>query len=314
MKTIFLAQDTQEIQSQYPEVEVVHGRLEDSEILIRESARADIIIHTDAPDYLRAAEAIAQGAVEGHSPERPVYWVHMSSAAIFGVEDEQRGLYGVSSDRVWDDVDDIQQIVSSPEGVVHRGVDKVVLSTGTNCGDVVKTAIVSLGGVYGQGRGPCSQHSQGLSKGTGIHVFDATKLVVLLVEAVLVEREDGLWGPEAYYLAGGQEFQWKFLAEYIRDLARSEGLAREVETEALGYDDAVRREEYSATWGLNVCIRGTGARQLLGWQPQEPWLMAALLEVVYEEYRQLPPRIQQGDIEQDITRRGWKYRLRRWLK
>ncbi|GLA88879.1 hypothetical protein AtubIFM56815_003345 [Aspergillus tubingensis] len=303
----------QKIKAQYPNVEIVHGGLDDSETLVAESARADIIIHTaDAADHLGAAKAIAQGALEGHTEERPVYWLHTSGAGIFSFSDTENKVYGEKGEKIYDDVQDIHEIVSFPDHAFHRDVDKAVLEAGSVRPGVLKTAIVSPVTVYGRGRGPCSQRSRqiyelakltiqrqkvpiigrGLSFATDIHIHDLTSLYVILFEKALTKQDDGLWGPEAYYLSENGEHCWGELARSIGQICVAEGFIPNAEKEAFGFEDARKWAGYeAASWGLNVRCRASRARQLLGWQPSAPSLESELRDIVKGEYR----RLQEGE-------------------
>ncbi|BCR95610.1 uncharacterized protein AKAW2_20550S [Aspergillus luchuensis] len=299
----------QKIKAQYPTVEIIQGDLDNSETLAAESARADIIIHTaDAADHLGAAKAIAQGALEGHTEERPVYWLHTSGAGIFSFSDTENKVYGEKGEKIYDDVQDIHEIVNFPDHAFHRDVDKAVLEAGSVRPGVLKTAIVSPVTVYGRGRGPCSQRSRqiyelakltiqrqkvpiigrGLSFATDIHIEDLTSLYVILFEKALSKQDDGLWGPEAYYLSENGEHCWGELARSIGQICVAEGFIPNAEEEAFGFEDARKWAGYeAASWGLNVRCRASRARQLLGWQPSAPSLESELRDIVKGEYCRL---------------------------
>ncbi|CAK36930.1 uncharacterized protein An01g03940 [Aspergillus niger] len=290
------------IKAQYPTVEIIQGSLDDSETLVAESARADIIIPdftgmkdtADAADHLGAAKAIAQGALEGHTEEHPVYWLHTSGAGIFSFLDTE--------------TKDIKEIVNFPDHAFHRDVDKAVFEAGSVRPEVLKTAIISPVTVYGQGRGPCSQRSRqiyelakltiqrqkvpiigrGLSFGTDIHIYDLTNLYVILFERALSKQDDGLWGPEAYYLCENGEHCWGELARSIGRICVAEGFIPSAEEEAFGFEEAQKWAGYeAASWGLNSRCRASRARLLLGWQPSAPSLESELRDIVKGEYRRL---------------------------
>ncbi|GAA88672.1 nucleoside-diphosphate-sugar epimerase [Aspergillus luchuensis IFO 4308] len=288
----------QKIKAQYPTVEIIQGDLDNSETLAAESARADIII----------PKAIAQGALEGHTEERPVYWLHTSGAGIFSFSDTENKVYGEKGEKIYDDVQDIHEIVNFPDHAFHRDVDKAVLEAGSVRPGVLKTAIVSPVTVYGRGRGPCSQRSRqiyelakltiqrqkvpiigrGLSFATDIHIEDLTSLYVILFEKALSKQDDGLWGPEAYYLSENGEHCWGELARSIGQICVAEGFIPNAEEEAFGFEDARKWAGYeAASWGLNVRCRASRARQLLGWQPSAPSLESELRDIVKGEYCRL---------------------------
>lgn len=104
----------------------------------------------DAADNPTAASAIAAGIIQGHTPERPAYWIHTSGAGIFSYLDEDEKRYGLVRDKVFDDWDDIQEIISIPDHAFHRNVDKIVFEATAKHPDVLHAAIVSPTTVYGK--------------------------------------------------------------------------------------------------------------------------------------------------------------------
>ena len=104
----------------------------------------------DAADHPTAARAISAGAIQGHTPERPAYWIHTSGAGIFSYLDEDEKRYGLAGDKVFDDWDGIHEITSIPEHAFHRNVDKIVFEATANHPDVLHAAIVSPTTVYGK--------------------------------------------------------------------------------------------------------------------------------------------------------------------
>lgn len=135
----------------------------------------------DAADHIPAAQAIAKGAIEGHSPDRPVYWLHTSGAGIFSSFDEEDGTYGERSEAIYDDVKDIQAIISLPDDAMDRDVDKTVFATGADSPDVLKVAIISPTTVYGMS----SRHGNLKLHGTN-HVNRGRQRPLLSPESTII--------------------------------------------------------------------------------------------------------------------------------
>ncbi|KAJ5367780.1 hypothetical protein N7541_001721 [Penicillium brevicompactum] len=296
------------IKEQHPAVQIVSGDLNDAALLQEESAQADIILHTaDAADHSTAARAIAAGATQGHTPEKPAYWIHTSGAGIFSYLDEDEKRYGLVGDKVFDDWDGIHEITSIPDYAFHRNVDKIVFEATANHSDVLHAAIVSPTTVYGVGRGPCSKRSRqvyelarttlsrkkapyigdGESRGCHVHVHDVTDLILRLFDAALA-KEKNFWGPEAYYLAENGEHRWSDVARSIASIAVAEGFLTDIATEQLEFEEAKRQAGYeAASWGLNVRSRAIRARRLLNWTPAGPSLDDELPGIVRAEWESL---------------------------
>lgn len=95
-----------------------------------------------------AAKAIAEGLASGHSKDHPGYWLHISGTGILCFADADADRYGEASDKVYDDLDKVEELTGLPDHAFHRNVDKLVLEAGTN--DAVKTAILCPPTIYGK--------------------------------------------------------------------------------------------------------------------------------------------------------------------
>jgi hypothetical protein len=63
--------------------------------------------------------------------------------------DSDRGVFGEASEKVYDDLDGVDELVNLPDHAFHRNVDQVVLEAGEKDG-VVKTALVCPPTIYGE--------------------------------------------------------------------------------------------------------------------------------------------------------------------
>ncbi|PYI03977.1 NAD(P)-binding protein [Aspergillus sclerotiicarbonarius CBS 121057] len=297
-----------QIQSQYPGVQLIHGDLSDTALLQQESADADIIIHcADASDNTGAATAIATGILQGHSAQRPAYWIHTSGAGIFSYLDTDAQTYGTARDDVFDDWDGVQRILNIPDHAFHRDVDKIVLDAAGAHSDVLRAAVICPTTVYGIGRGPCSQRSRqvyelarttlvrgkapyispGQSYGCNVHIRDLTDLFLRVFQAA-VKGEKRMWGPDAYFVVENGEHRWSDVARSIARVAVAEGYLSRVEMVPLGFEDAKALAGFeAASWGLNVRCRAIRARKLLTWEPSSPSLEDELPRIVRDEWELL---------------------------
>jgi hypothetical protein len=104
----------------------------------------------DASDHEGAAEAIAEGLAEGHSKERPGFWLHTGGTGILTYKDSEADRLGESSDHVYNDWDGVEELTNLPDSAFHRNVDKIVLKAGTEHADTVKTALLCPPTIYGE--------------------------------------------------------------------------------------------------------------------------------------------------------------------
>ncbi|KAI9925050.1 hypothetical protein ASPWEDRAFT_45191 [Aspergillus wentii DTO 134E9] len=300
----------EQVKAKFPSVRIVQGDLDDSSLLEKESATADIVLHTaDASDHVGAANAIAAGLAAGHSKEKPGYWLHTGGTGILTFEDSDRNVYGEKSEKVYDDWDKVDELVNLPDHAFHRNVDKIVLETGAKTSDVVKTALVCPPTIYGRGRGPCSQRGRqvyematvtlklkkgpiiggGQSLWNNVHVHDLSDVYSLLVDAAIQGRnDDGLWGANAYYLTENGEHRWGDLALSTAEAAAKLGYIPQGKAETIDLEDAKKYAGFeSLSWGMNSRGRAQRARHLLDWKPSRPSLVSELPTIVRSEYERL---------------------------
>ncbi|KAI0169147.1 NAD(P)-binding protein [Hypoxylon sp. FL1284] len=280
----------------YPNARLVYGGLDDIDIIKKEAAAADIVIHTaNSADHMPSTQAIAQGLVAGHShtAEKPGYWIHLGGTGILTWYDFEHARYGeapLPSQR-YHDVDDIERIVNLPDTAMHRDVDKAVLAANANA--AVRTLIISPPTIYGQGRGPVNRRSiqvpglveqtlrggsapvqaPGLAEWDHVHVHDLGAFYVLAVEAALDaarNKNPDIFGPSAYYFLENGTHRWSDVSRWVAAEAAAQGLIPEPAT----------RDVDSPWYGVNSKGVAARARRFLGWVPKAPALKDTIPEVV----------------------------------
>lgn len=85
----------------------------------------------------------------GHTKENPGYWLHTGGAGILTYKDGDSGIYGNKSEKVYDDWDGVEELLTLPDHAFHRDVDRIVLEAGAKHADVLKTALVCPPTIYG---------------------------------------------------------------------------------------------------------------------------------------------------------------------
>lgn len=183
----------------------------------------------------------------------------------------------------------------------HREVEKLVLAAGT---DLVKTAIVCPSTVHGLGRGPVSRRSDqiprltqlmlqaghGLQLGDGkafwsyIHVYDLSRLYMLLVEEAVSNGSKATWNESGYYLAENGEFSW---GDISRRIAKEAYRQKAIASESVVAIPMEKRTAFISVARpvINYAARSRAvrAKKLLGWQPKEESLMDELPSLVRME-------------------------------
>ncbi|CRG83399.1 hypothetical protein PISL3812_00750 [Talaromyces islandicus] len=301
------ANKTGAIEAAFPGIRIVVGGLDDFELLEKEAADADIVVHTaDASDHKVAANAIAAGLAKGHSPSHPGYWLHTGGTGILTFADSDRQVYGEYDSKVYNDWEGVDELTHLPAHAFHRNIDEIVLETGTKYADKVKTALLCPPTIYGPGRGPVHQRSRqvytlarttlknrqapilgaGKSVWNNVHVHDLSNLFVLLAEAAIAgNHADGIWGANGYYLVENGEHVWGDISHAVAAEAAAQGYIPEAKVEHVDFQTALVYGGYeSASWGMNS--RGTAKRaaKLLGWKPVGKSLLDELPGIVRGEY------------------------------
>lgn len=283
----------------------------------REQACIDtrhVIDTADSSDHELSAKAIAEGLSEGHSASRPGFWLHLGGTGILTYFDsEVKKSFGELDEKVFDDYDGVEELVNLPAAAFHRNIDEIVLQTGIEHRDTVKTAIICPPTIYGKGRGPISGRGRqvyelasfilkekyiprigkGLSRWNHVHVHDLSALIGLLVDAALDatrNTDSDLWGAHGYFLAENGEHTWGDLAVQVGQEAHKQGLIQhEPEIRSLPIEEAVKSSAgfEAASWGMNSRARAYRARRVLGWQPKQQGLVEELPIIVKSEQARL---------------------------
>jgi nucleoside-diphosphate-sugar epimerase len=294
------------VAAQYARVRLVYGNLDSSDLLTKESASADIVLHCADCDHLGAAQAIVAGLAQS---QKTSYLIHTSGTGVLSFQDFEEGTYGVTREKVYDDWDGIGEVTSLPDTAVHRNVDKVVLAANAASGGTVHSAIVCPPCIYGPGRGPDNKRSvqvyemtraalerhkgfvieEGLNRWTESHVQDLSEIFLALVTAAL--SPDGgkaTWDDKGYYFTESGSFAWGDIGQKIAKIALDKKLINSAEVDHLSKDEADKLTNAgSYLWGTNSRCKAIRANKLFGWTPKQTSLSDLLPEIVEDEARKL---------------------------
>ncbi|KFG83011.1 putative nucleoside-diphosphate-sugar epimerase [Metarhizium anisopliae] len=284
------------IKDVFPDVRAVIGDLDNTELLIRETADAAIVLHLAATGHLNSLIASA------------AYWIQVSGASALAAGELASPSFvpGSASETVFNDYHDVADVQSIIRKHPARAVDNYILdnvSTDTN----IRTALVFPPIIYGLGEGPLNQRSiqipslasatiklgHGIRVGSGenrwgnVHIRDVGRIFSTLAEAAANGRNDeGLWGHNALYLAGVGEVNFAEISARVAAAAKHQGLIASDKVEEL------RQDQYDTVlphgkvlFGTNARGQATRARKLLGWAPREISLENDVERTVSEENR-----------------------------
>ena len=82
--------------------------------------------------------------VKGHSKSNPGYWLHTGGTGILTYTDSENDYAGLGtrSEKQYNDLSGIDELINLPDEAFHRNVDKIVIETGVRNSESVKTVVV----------------------------------------------------------------------------------------------------------------------------------------------------------------------------
>jgi nucleoside-diphosphate-sugar epimerase len=294
------------VASQYAKVRLVYGDLDSIDLITKEAAAADIVLHCADCDHVASANAIVSGLAQA---QKPSYFIHTSGTGVLSFEDFEQSTYGVTRDKVYDDWDGIGEVTSLPDSALHRSVDKIVLSAGNVSLGNIRTAIVCPPCIYGPGRGPDNKRSvqvydmcknglqrhkgfvvnEGANRWTSVHVQDLSDVFLALVTAALSpEGGKATWNDKGYYFTENGQFSWGEIGQKLATIAFDKKLLNTADIDHLDKDATDALKPWgSYLWGTNSLCKSIRANKLFGWKPKQKSLMDLLPEIVDAEARSL---------------------------
>ncbi|KAL2167837.1 hypothetical protein VTG60DRAFT_704 [Thermothelomyces hinnuleus] len=298
----------------HPSLRIVYGTLDDSDLLEEEAANTDIVCNFAHATHEQSVQALARGLARRTRPG-PGFLIHTMGSGTVIYDDVVKGRYGQGSDKVFNDLEGLAEVLSVPDFAKARGAENAVRQVGIQLPNRVKTAVVSTGSAYGLGRGilkyrPTAIHElvratlerkraivvgEGKSAWTNVHVHDLSELYLKLVEHAAAGGEEAGSGPavwggsEGFYFAEGGEHVWSELARSISAEAAAQGFLTQVEEpESIDPTEAAKIMPMGQFfWGCNARVEGRRARRALNWQPHHASLKEELKSIVATEAKTL---------------------------
>ncbi|KAJ6630587.1 NAD(P)-binding protein [Mycena sp. CBHHK59/15] len=284
----------------YPHVKTIVGDYDSAEVLVKAASESDIVIHAGDSDHKGAMESILTGLGRRTAP---TFLIHLSGTAC--ISDVYSGKFGIFNERVWSDIDDIDELATLQDNRIHRHVDKLLWEAAATHGAHIHTAIMCPPDIYGKGHGPGLTQSfmvpffydailaqKGafyLAKGENVrslvHIQDVMSLYVSVVEEAVTSLQTGTvreecWGPNGFYFNASSEVAWKDVAVETGKIMKSLGLIESVEPKECSVQEVQSMLGGTGLalylFGSNARSRADRARKLFGWQPTGPSFMDLL--------------------------------------
>ncbi|KAH6609270.1 nadp-binding domain [Trichoderma cornu-damae] len=306
--TVLVRDETraQLVKAKYPTAKFAYGTLDDSDVIEKAAAEADIVIHTaDSSDHVGSALAIAKGLKEGHTAEKPGYWLHLSGTGIlvwYDIATKREGEAPVAEQKYYD-VDGIDRLLKIPDEAPHRNVDKIVQESAS---DAVKVSTICPPLIYGKGSGIGNQQSiqlpvlieltlkegfapivgAGKTEWDNVHIDDLGDLYVKLVDATQdasKNKNPEIFGPKGYFFAANGTHVFSKLSQKVAEEVKKQGYHPDVPTKSVGFAELRGLRGFAAvsyTFGRNSKGVPQRAGKYLGWEPKGAPLEDTVAEAV----------------------------------
>ena len=285
-----------DFETKYPNVKLIHGTWDDSDILSKAAAEADITIQCGNSDHLGAVNALLEGAASANDGKKRFY-IHLSGTGILSdfADEDAKQWRGKLNPKVYDDLEGVEEILSRPKGSLHKHTDEVIQAAGEKYADRLGTAIVCPPDIYGKGSGPVKVESVyfpafiGEAKKVGAtfyygpgenrrgwtHVQDVVQVFTLLTSEAVKGGGSATWGRQGYFLATSSEACQKELATALGKILHAKGVLPSAEPKQVNEEviaDALSGWGYpDLGWymfGGNSRAEPRRAAKELGWKPK----------------------------------------------
>ena len=160
-------------------MKVVKGTFDDYDVIEKAAEAADIVLHAGNTDHMESVKAILSGLSKR---TKQSLLLHLTGTACISDVNEE-GWAGKFNPRVWNDIDDIDEIYNIPETVIHRDVDKLITDANN---DLLKTISICPPDIYGQKKG-------GGTTGTYL-VPEYVKAIIDLKQAFYLDKGENVRG------------------------------------------------------------------------------------------------------------------------
>jgi hypothetical protein len=275
-------------------LKVILATLDDGDIITKQVAQSDIVIHTATADHQPSVESIIQGVKERARAGEQTIYIHTSGASLIG--DDSAGAY--KTDKIYQD-DKPEDIDALPDTAPHRLVDLVIVKARKRVGKAAKLAIMIPPLIYGTTpqhkrlsiqlptmarysikHGYAGQIGKGLSVWSQVHVADLARGYIVLLHWLEGNDSSDIYNNPYFFCENGLEHSWGECAAEIGRVMHEKGTFESAETRTIPkamYDDIFGTEFTEAVLGSNSRSRANRLRKL-GWQPREKETLDSLRE------------------------------------
>lgn len=271
----------------------VLGTLDNHDIIAKQAAASDVVIHTASADHLPSVEAVLDGIAQRAKEGKETVYIHTSGCSELA--DNSGGAY--KNEKVYED-DKPEMIDALPDSAPHRQIDLAILRRRKELGTKAKISIVLPPVIYGVGKASgrlsiqiptmarfALKHGWAGYAGKGkavwgqVHVTDLARGYYTIMKWMLSADAAKVLENPYYFIENGDEYSWEEMAEGIGRALQKVGKLEDPKPREIPED------LYSYLFGeWSVAVAGENARnranrlRALGWNCQEKSTFKSLEE------------------------------------
>lgn len=265
-------------------VKTVLGRLEDHDIISKQTALSDIVIHTATADDMPSVKAVIDGIRERVSQGAKTIYIHTSGTSF--LSDDSKSEY--KSEKIYQD-DKPEDLDALPDSASHRLIDLEILKARQEFGAQAKIFLMLPPLIYGVVKkheklsiqvptltrfAIKHKYAGYIGKGKAVwstvHVADLARAYLLILHWAETAPDSAATGNPYFFCENGEEISWYEIARMIDE--QLEPLGKVYNNQTKEIPNIIWADlfgPYSAVVvGANSRSRACRLREL-GWAPKE---------------------------------------------
>ena len=265
-------------------VHSVFGTLEDGDIICKQTAASDIVIHSATADDMSSVKAAIKGIRQRADEGKKTIYIHTSGTSF--LSDESNGQY--KSDTIYHD-DKPEELDALPDSASHRLIDLEIINARKELGTKAKIFIILPPLIFGvvKSLGRLSIQVPTMSRfalkhkyagyvGGGkavwstVHVADLARAYILILHWAEHAPDQAALENPYFFCENGEEISWGEIAELIGESLQPLGKVNDAKAKE------VPEADYGDLFGpYSTVVIGANSRSRaqrvrgLGWQPRE---------------------------------------------
>ncbi|KAH6667003.1 hypothetical protein B0J14DRAFT_603787 [Halenospora varia] len=270
----------------------VMGSLDDGDIISKEVAAADIVIHTASADHQPSVDAVLEGLTKRAESKMSSIYIHTSGCSA--LTDHSDGEY--VSEKIYED-DKPETVDSIADNAPHRVVDLSILKRRNELGAKAKISIVLPPVIYGLGKenrlsiqiptmarfaikhGYAGYAGKGKAVWGQIHVSDLARGYLTILHYMESTSGEKVLENPYFFIENGDEHSWERCAEEVGKALHNAGNIQDPTPKQISSD---LFDDLFGKWSVRVI--GENARnranrlRSLGWKPREKSTFESLVK------------------------------------